>query len=112
VETQDLTPSAAEHFGFGVRRGAVIVKVEEGSPASRAGLRAATSREFFEGDPAVPIDGDVIVAIDRQRVRSADDVLRIVSEGLTVGRPATLTIARGKERRRITLRLGLRRARQ
>jgi 2-alkenal reductase len=112
VNTQDLTPSAAEHFGFGARRGAVIVKVEPGSPASRAGLRAATSREFFEGDPAVPIDGDVIVAIDGQPVRSADDVLRIVSERLTVGRPATLTIARGDERRRVTLRLGLRRARQ
>src|SRR5207248_712524 len=25
VNTQDLTPAAAEHFGFGVRRGAVIV---------------------------------------------------------------------------------------
>jgi S1-C subfamily serine protease len=112
VNTQDLTPSAAEHFGFGVRRGAVIVGVTDGSPASRAGLRAATSRQFFEGDPLVPVDGDVIVAIDGQPVRSADDVLRIVSERLTVGRRATLTIARGTERRRVTLRLGLRRPRQ
>jgi 2-alkenal reductase len=112
VNTQDLTPSAAEHFGFGVRRGAVIVSVKDGSPASRAGLRPSTSRQFFEGDPAVPVDGDVIVAINGQPVRSADDVLRIVSERLTVGQRATLTIARGKERRRVTLRLGLRRARQ
>jgi 2-alkenal reductase len=112
VNTQDLTPSAAEHFGFGARRGAVIVKVEPGSPADRAGLRATTSQEFFEGDPQVPVDGDVIVAIDDQPVRSADDVLRIVSEQLTAGRRATLTIARGDERRRVTLRLGLRRARK
>jgi len=111
VNTQDLTPSAAEHFGFGVHRGAVIVKVEPGSPADRGRLRAATSREFFEGDPAVPVDGDVIVAIDGQPVRSADDVLRIVSERLAVGQRATLTIARGDARRRVTLRLGLRRAR-
>jgi 2-alkenal reductase len=112
VNTQDLTPSAAEHFGFGVRRGAVIVDVKSGSPASRVGLRAASSREFFQGDPLVPVDGDVIVAIDGQPVRSADDVLRIVSESLTAGQRATLTIARGKERRRVTLRLGLRRPRQ
>jgi 2-alkenal reductase len=112
VNTQDLTPSAAEHFGFGVRRGAVVVSVTAGSPASRAGLRASTSRQFFEGDPAVPVDGDVIVAIDGQPVRSADDVLRIVSEGLTVGQRVTLSIARGKARRRVTLRLGLRHARQ
>jgi 2-alkenal reductase len=111
VNTQDLTPSAAKHFGFGVRRGAVIVHVEPGSPASRVGLRAATSREFFQGDPLVPVDGDVIVAIGRQPVRSADDVLRIVSERLSVGQRVTLTIARGKQRRQVTLRLGLRRTR-
>jgi 2-alkenal reductase len=112
VNTQDLTPAAAEHFGFGVRRGAVIVHVEPGSPASRAGLRAASSREFFQGDPLVPVDGDVIVAINRQPVRSADDVLRIVSERLSVGQRTTLTIARGTKLRRVILRLGLRRARQ
>src|SRR2546423_9308845 len=112
VNTQDLTPSAAQHFGFGVRRGAVIVNVKAGSPASRAGLHAATSRQFFEGEPLVPVDGDVIVAIDGQPVRSADDVLRIVSERLTVGRPATFTIARGTQRRRVVLRLGLRSGRQ
>src|SRR5919198_5104364 len=103
VNTQDLTPSAAEHFGFGVRRGAVIVRVEQGSPAGRAGLHAATSREFFQGDPLVPVDGDVIVAIDDQPVRSADDVLRIVSERLTVGQRATFTIVRGTRRRQVSL---------
>src|ERR671939_406048 len=103
VNTQDLTPSAARHFGFGVERGAVIVDVKAGSPASHAGLRAATSRQFFEGEPLVPVDGDVIVAIDDQPVRSADDVLRIVSERLSAGQRATLTIARGTKRRQISL---------
>src|SRR5438552_203154 len=112
LNTQDLTPSAAQHFGFGVRRGAVIVNVKAGSPASRVGLRASTNRQFFEGEPLVPVDGDVIVAIDGQPVRSADDVLRIVSERLTVGQRATFTIARGTQRRRVALRLGLRQARQ
>src|SRR2546421_4102231 len=112
MNTQDLTPSAAQHFGFGVRRVAVIVNVKAGSPASRGGLRASTNRQFFEGEPLVPVDGDVIVAIDGQPVRSADDVLRIVSERLTVGQRATFTIARGTQRRRVVLRLGLRHARQ
>ena len=59
----------------------------------------------------MPVDGDVIVAIGREPVRSADDVLRIVSERLSVGQRVTLTIARGKQRRQVTLRLGLRRTR-
>jgi S1-C subfamily serine protease len=103
VNTQDLTPSAARRFGFGVQRGAVIVEVKGGSPAARAGLRAATSRQFFEGDPLVPVDGDVIVAIDGERVESADDVLRIVSERLIVGERATFTVVRGSERRQVRL---------
>ena len=103
VKTQDLTPSAARHFGFGVRRGAVIVEVTSGSPASRAGLRAATGREFFDGDPLVPVNGDVIVAIDGQPVRGADDVLRIVSERLAAGERATFTIVRGSHRQRVQL---------
>jgi 2-alkenal reductase len=103
VNTQDLTPSAARRFGFGVQRGAVIVEVKGGSPAARSGLRAATSRQFFEGDPLVPVDGDVIVAIDGERVEGADDVLRIVSERLVVGERATFTIVRGSERRQVRL---------
>ena len=108
VKTQDLTPSAARHFGFGVLRGAVIVEVTPGSPARRAGLRAATSRQFFDGDPAVPVDGDVIVAIDGERVQDADDVLRIVSERLAAGERATFTIVRGKKHIRVQLRLAQR----
>jgi hypothetical protein len=54
----------------------------------------------------------LLVAIAAQRGRPPDDVLRIVSERLTVGQRTTLTIARGKERRRVTLRLGIRHARQ
>jgi S1-C subfamily serine protease len=103
VHTQDLTPSVAKHFGFGVERGAVIVDVKAGSPASRAGLRPATSRQFFQGEPLVPVDGDVIVAINKQPVRSADDVLRIVSERLSVGERATFTIVRGGQRRQVRL---------
>jgi S1-C subfamily serine protease len=108
VKTQDLTPSASRRFGFGATRGAVIVEVTDGSPARRAGLRAATARELFEGDPGVPVDGDVIVAIDGERVDGADDVLRIVSQRLAAGERATFTIVRGTRRRNVQLLLARR----
>ena len=108
VKTQDLTPSAARRFGFGVRRGAVIVEVSSGSPASRAGLRAATDRQFFDGDPDVPVNGDVIVAIGGERVLTADDVLRIVSQRLAAGKRATFTIVRGSQRRQVRVLLARR----
>jgi S1-C subfamily serine protease len=81
----------------------VIVEVEDGTPAKRAGLRAASGHEFFDGEPDVPVDGDVIVAIDHEPVANADDVLRIVSERLAVGRRATFTIVRGSKRLTVPL---------
>ena len=108
IKTQDLTPTAARRFGFGTTRGAVVVSVEPGSPAAKAGLRGASDEAFFNGDPGVAKNGDVIVALDGQPVATADDVLRLVSQRLVPGQRATLTIYRGAERRRLTLVLGRR----
>ncbi|HEX6701451.1 MAG TPA: trypsin-like peptidase domain-containing protein [Gaiellaceae bacterium] len=108
IKTQDLTPSAARHFGFGATRGAVVVSVEAGSPADKAGLRGSSAETFFNGDPSVPEDGDVIVAVDGHPITSADDVLRMVSQRLAPGRRAILTIYRGSQKRRVALVLGRR----
>jgi 2-alkenal reductase len=108
IKTQDLTPSAARHFGFGTTRGAVVVVVEAGSPAAKAGLRGTTEEGFFNGDPSVAKNGDVIVAVDGHAITSADDVLRMVSQRLEPGQKAILTIVRGSQRRRVSLVLGRR----
>jgi 2-alkenal reductase len=108
IKTQDLTPTAARRFGFGTTRGAVVVSVEAGSPADKAGLRGSSAEAFFNGDPSVAKNGDVIVAVDGSPIRSADDVLRMVSQRLAPGQRATLTIFRGGRRRHVSLVLGRR----
>jgi S1-C subfamily serine protease len=108
IKTQDLTPSAARKFGFGTTRGAVVVSVEAGSPAAHAGLRGATAETFFNGDPSVPENGDVIVAVNGRAIVTADDVLRVVSQRLAPGQRATLTIVRNGQRRRVSIVLGRR----
>jgi 2-alkenal reductase len=108
IKTQDLTPTAARRFGFGTTRGAVVVSVEADSPAAKAGLRGSSDETFFNGDPSVARNGDVIVAVDGQPITSADDVLRMVSSRLAPGQRATLTIYRGSQRRRVSLVLGRR----
>jgi S1-C subfamily serine protease len=56
----------------------------------------------------VPVDGDVIVAIGGEPVRSADDVLRIVSERLAAGQRTAFTVVRGSRRLRVPIRLAQR----
>lgn len=104
VTTSDLTPTLARRFGYPVLRGAVVNIVRPRSPAAKAGIRPATGEEEFNG-LNVPVGGDVIVAIDGRVVRSADDVVRLVTE-LTPGEVAVFTVFRDGKRARVAVRLG------
>jgi 2-alkenal reductase len=105
IQTEDLTPSIARHFGYKPLRGAVVVSVRAGSPADRAALQGASGEEFFRGDH-VARGGDIIVAINGIPVHAADDVIRIAAERLVPGEVATFTVYRDGARRQVEIRLG------
>lgn len=104
VTTSDLTPTLARRFGYPVLRGAVVNVVRPRSPAARAGIRPAVREEEFNG-LNFPAGGDVIVAIDGRTVRSADDVVRMVTE-LEPDQVAVFTVVRDGKRARVAVRLG------
>jgi serine protease Do len=64
VTLQDLTPQLAEYFGLKDRTGVLISSVRDDSPASRAGLKA----------------GDIMVALDGEKIEDSGDAIRIVSK--------------------------------
>jgi S1-C subfamily serine protease len=106
VTTETLTPTLARHLGYEATRGAIVSTVRDGSPSDRAGLRGGSDEETFNGQ-TVARGGDVIVAIDGRVIRSADDVVRFVSEKLP-GDTAAVTVLRSGERRVVPVRLGSR----
>ena len=86
VSTQTLTPSLAAATETPVESGAAIQCVVPGSPAAKAGLRpggndgfVARGREFRSG-------GDIVVAINGEKVASTEDLGRIVAASLFPGR--------------------------
>lgn len=87
VAIQDLTPDLADSMNLSGDAGAVISKVEPGSPADRAGLRS----------------GDVVVAVEGRPVRSATDLRNRIGL-LRVGTPVQVAILRGGDQRTLTLR--------
>jgi 2-alkenal reductase len=104
IETEDLVPSVARRLGYSVPHGAIVTRVNNGSPGAAAGLEAATDKQEVLGD-AFWGGGDVIVSIDRRPVADAEDVVRIVTEQLSPGQSVPLTYVRGKARRTVTVKL-------
>jgi 2-alkenal reductase len=98
ITSQDVTPGMARKFGFATRRGALVAKVETGTPAARAGLRGGTHVEGYNG-LQVSLGGDLIVRIGNRPVASAQDVSRAVN-AFTVGQRVAFTVLRGGKTRR------------
>lgn len=105
VSTQDVTPGIADAFGLGAEHGALVTRVEDGSPAAQAGLRGGGRTEAFNGLD-VTLGGDLIVAIGNAKVDDADDVSRLVTTTLEPGQTVTFTVLRGKRRVAIPVTLG------
>ncbi|MEM0895315.1 MAG: Do family serine endopeptidase [Verrucomicrobiota bacterium] len=79
---QDVTPELADYFGREEDRGVVVARVEEGSPADRAGLRSE----------------DLIVAINGEAVRNSE-TLKVDIGTKRSGTEVKFTVIRdGKER--------------
>jgi serine protease Do len=88
VAIQDLTPDLAQALGTRHTQGAVIARVEPGSPAERAGLRT----------------NDLVVAINGAPMRSGTELRNRV--GLSrIGDAVELTVERGGTERNVTVRI-------
>jgi 2-alkenal reductase len=105
VNAEDLTPTIAKRFGYTVERGAVIVTVVPESPGSEAGLRGGSDERELNG-VEFRVGGDVVVRIGDRPVRSAADLVRVVSERLVPGQVVDFTVLRDGRRLVLPVRLG------
>ncbi len=89
VKTQTVTPSLVQLRKLRTSSGAYVAVVTPGTGAARAGVKR----------------GDVFVAVDRQRVRTNDDVIRIVRKHKP-GDSIEVVLLRGNERKTLEVTLG------
>jgi S1-C subfamily serine protease len=104
IRTEDVTPGIAEAFGLGADRGAIVTRVEDGTPADHAGLRGGSRIEAHNGVD-ITLGGDLIVAIAGKAVAGTDDVSRIVTE-LLPGQTVEFTVVRGGRKTAVDVTLG------
>ncbi len=114
IRGQTYSPAWAEALGFSPDvRGAYVIDVVSGGPASRAGLRGATAPTDVvlglsaTGPIYLPRGGDLIIAIDGQPVKTFDDILVHLENYKSPGDKVELTVlragARGETQITVTL---------
>jgi S1-C subfamily serine protease len=121
IVSQILTTGEAEHAYLGIElrpipgsvaeeldlvEGVAVMEVRPGTPAARAGLRAATASRTVDGEE-YPIGGDVITAVDDKKVASAED-LQSAIDAKRPGDTVTLTYVRDGESREVDVKLASR----
>jgi S1-C subfamily serine protease len=107
ITSVGLYPQLAEKLGLEVLTGALVEKVESGSPAGKAGLRVGDKRIDFQGQRGIPVGSDVIVAVDGKRLNATDDLPDVV--GLhRPGDKIKLEVLRGGKTRTVVVTLSRR----
>ena len=88
-----------------VDSGVLVLEAVAGGPADKAGIRGG-SREVRIGNYQVPVDGDIIVAINGQALASSQDLTVYLETETTVGDTVELSIVRNGEQQVVQVVLG------
>ncbi|HYJ33549.1 MAG TPA: PDZ domain-containing protein [Candidatus Binatia bacterium] len=89
VQVQDVTRALQRARSLPTDEGALVSRVEEDSPADRAGVRR----------------GDVITEVDREKIESSQDLIKVV-RGLSPGSRTRITLWRSGSLRTVNVQLG------
>jgi S1-C subfamily serine protease len=104
VRTIPIDPEIASELGLAADYGLLIVQAVQGGSADRAGLRGGTERAYL-GNTPIMIGGDLIVAIDGEKVESQQALAQVMNKH-RAGDTVKVTIFRGKKRLDVPVVLG------
>jgi S1-C subfamily serine protease len=104
VATIPIGPELADQLGLPVDFGLLVVRVTPGGAADRAGIRGGTERAYLFNIP-IMLGGDLIVAIDGERIEDQQDLAQIMNNH-RAGDRVKVTVYRGKQKLDIDVTLG------
>jgi S1-C subfamily serine protease len=104
VRTIPIGPELADEIGLPVDYGLLIIQVTPGGSADLAGLRGGSERAYL-GNIPIMLGGDLIVAIDDQKVQDEDDLAQMMNNH-RAGDTVKVTIYRGKKKTDVSVALG------
>jgi S1-C subfamily serine protease len=104
VRTIPISPELANEIGLPADYGLLILQVTPGGSADLAGLRGGDQRAYL-GNSLIMLGGDLIVAIDGEKVTDEDDLAQMMNDH-RAGDTVKITIYRGKKKMDLQVPLG------
>lgn len=104
VRTIPISPELANEIGLPVDYGLLIIQAVPGGSADQAGLRGGNERAYL-GNTPIMLGGDLIVAIDDQKVQDEDDLAQMMNNH-RAGDTVKVTIYRNKKKMDVNVSLG------
>ena len=109
VDILDLSPGLVgvlrrANVAVGAERGVLVVETVRGGPADEAGIRGG-QRVISIGNVALPVGGDVIIAINDHPITSRQDLNVYLDSETRVGDTVSVTVMRGTEQQELDLTL-------
>ena len=104
IRTIPIDPEVANELGLAADYGLLIVQAVPGGSADRAALRGGSDRAYL-GNTPIMIGGDLIVAIDGDKVESQQILAQIMNKH-RAGDTVKVTIFRGKKQLEVPVVLG------
>jgi S1-C subfamily serine protease len=104
VRTIPINAELADEIGLPVDYGLLVIQVTPGGSADLAGLQGGTERAYL-GNIPIMLGGDLIVAIDDQKVQDEDDLTQMMNNH-RAGDKVKVTIYRNKRKMDVSVALG------
>ena len=105
IDAVGLGSDLLEFMGIPAEQGVMILALDKGGPAAKAGLKPA-NREKVIGFRRIPVGGDIIYQIDDQPVSTLRDILDHISDKKS-GDIVTLHYFRGKNKMQAKVKLAI-----
>jgi S1-C subfamily serine protease len=104
ISAQPVTKTAAKLFRLPVSHGLLVARVQPGSGAAQAGLRAGKQNATLAGE-TYPLGGDLIDSVDSAPLYSIEQLRDVIGEKKP-GEDVSLGVYRGDQHRTVTVKLG------
>jgi S1-C subfamily serine protease len=105
ISGMDITADLARTLNLPSQEGVMIAQVAPNGPAARAGLRGAQRRVRMR-NIMVSVGGDIIVALDGQKITSVDDLTAFLDEHKKAGEDIRVNVLRDGNTMTVVTRLG------